>query len=1080
MTSGNLPADDIPAAAIPFNGEPALTTMTPRPDRSLDRRHFLKLSSASAIAAAFGGGRLAADDSAALYARMVPANKGLAKDWITSLVKAGHPKDAPLRAVKPGCDLGLTGMTVGGIGCGTVYLAGDGRLFIWDILNQYRVGVVQQDVPIPKGLENIVGGGPQVRTQDGANYVSPPTPDRFPNPFRQHFEITVAGKTRRFQASDWAEVSFDGKWPVGEVRYADPTCPLRVKLTAWTPFIPLNLADSALPVTVMEFEVENPGDRPEKCNLTGVLENPCCRFSRDRAGVRLESKQVGAPGGVMLLHSAVAREQAAVTRPDIPFEDFENGYGAWQREGTAFGDQPVAKSAVPDYQGDLGIHGKAAVNSHASAPGNDVAARDAATGTLTSPEFTISRKFIRLRVGGGNHKGRTCVELLVDGKVAHSITGPANNRMIQAVVPTAEFEGKRARLRLADREQGAWGNIGADEIVFSDDGSDGSDPTKLEDYGTMALALLKTTDPGPAEDALTTSLTVPAGGTAKAVFVLVWHFPNLHPLPGPGRHRRHYAKRFADAREATRWTLANLDRLRADTFGWVKTYYDSSLPRWLLDRAAATSNTLQTNNCYLFENGRFWAWEGVGCCAGTCGHVWHYAQGPARLFPEIERNLRLITDFAIAQNADGAIRFRAEAAGTVAIDSQTGYVLRTWREHLCSADAGFLKLAWPGARKAAEWLLAFDRNGPDGFNGLLHGEQHNTLDAEWYGKVHALCSMYLAALRAAEEMAGVMGDAAFAAECRKAFDLGAKNLSTLFNGEYYIQEEDPKHLGAIGVGTGCYIDQVIGQWWAHQTGLGRISDETQIRSALHSLWKYNFVPDVGPFRGEFKRGRFYAMPGDAGLVMCTWPRGGLRPDFMKHWQYAYFNECMTGFEWQAAAHMIQEGAPVSGQGFEDALENPADPRSLTLRGLAVARAIHDRYAPAKRNPYNEIECSDHYARAAASYSVLLAATGFHHDGPAGVIGFDPKLDPGAFKAPFTVAEGWGTFAQQQAAGEWQADLTITHGRLRLRSIRLPWLGAGYQAVLDGKPLSATARPGVLELAAEAILSAGGKLTIRKS
>jgi non-lysosomal glucosylceramidase len=38
----------------------------------------------------------------------------------------------------------------------------------------------------------------------------------------------------------------------------------------------------------------------------------------------------------------------------------------------------------------------------------------------------------------------------------------------------------------------------------------------------------------------------------------------------------------------------------------------------------------------------------------------------------------------------------------------------------------------------------------------------------------------------------------------------------------------------------------------------------------------------------------------------------------------------------------------------------------------VARAIHDRYAPARRNPYNEIECSDHYARAASGYSVFLS------------------------------------------------------------------------------------------------------------
>lgn len=1048
--------------------------MSHSPSHSLDRRRFLQLSSASAIAAAFGSNRAraAADDSGALYTRMVPTHKGLAKDWITSLVKPGHPLDAPLRASHPASDLTKIGMPVGGIGCGTVYLSGDGRLFIWDIFNQPHPGVVDQQVSIPKGMENIVGGGPKVRVLDGSNYIQAPTPDSFPPPFRQGFELAIAGKTRRFQGSDWATVAFDGKWPVGEVKYADPECPLKATLTAWTPFIPLQLEDSSLPVTIMEFLLENPGSAPVEATLKGVLENPCCLFSRKKTAVELTTET----DQRMLRHSAAAPKAAVAARPDLPFEDFENGYGKWQATGTAFGAQPIAKTAVPPYQGNLAMHGKAAVNTHATAPGNDVAARDAATGTLTSPEFTIERKFIRLLIGGGNHANQTCVNLLIDGKVVRSVTGQANNSMSPAVIPTAEFEGKTARLQAVDNFTGPWGNIGLDQIVFSDHAGAGGDLTKLEDYGTMVLGLAGQDGRTDGKEWLATTVNVPAGGSQRVTFILAWHFPNLHPLPGLGRRQRHYA-RFGDAAIVLAEVVRDLPRLRRDTMKWVETYYDASIPRWLLDRAAATTTTLQTTNCLLLDDGRFWAWEGIGCCAGTCGHVWHYAQGPARWFPELERNLRLVTDFGVAQNPDGSIRFRAEAAGTVAIDAQTGVVLRTWREHLGSPDAGFLKQAWPGVRKAANWLLEFDRKDPDGLDGLLNGEQHNTLDAEWYGKVHALCSMYLASLRAAEEMARRMNDAAFAADCRTAFDLGSKKIATLFNGEFYIQEEDPKHRQAIGVGTGCYIDQVIGQWWAHQVGLGRVMDEGNVRTALHSLWRYNFIPDVGPFRQEFKRGRFYALPGEAGLVMCTWPKGGLRPDFVKHWQYAYFNECMSGFEWQAASHMIFEGAPVSGDGFESALENPADPRSLTLRGLAIGRAIHDRYASAKRNPYNEIECSDHYARAAASYAMLLAVSGFQYDGPQGLIGFAPKLDPEHFKGPFTAAAGWGTFEQSHDGTTWRAALNVNHGSLQLTSIRLPWLAGSARVRHNERVVAATLTPGALALTEPLALQAGDRLEI---
>ena len=117
--------------------------------------------------------------------------------------------------------------------------------------------------------------------------------------------------------------------------------------------------------------------------------------------------------------------------------------------------------------------------------------------------------------------------------------------------------------------------------------------------------------------------------------------------------------------------------------------------------------------------------------------------------------------------------------------------------------------------------------------------------------------------------------------------------------------------------------------------------------------------------------------------MCTWPRRAENEQAQGKdaASTCYFNECMTGFEYQVAGHMIWEG--------------------MVQEGLAITRAIHDRYHAARRNPWNEVECGDHYARAMASYGVYLAACGYEYHGPQGHLGFAPRLTPEDFRAAFT-------------------------------------------------------------------------------
>ena len=157
---------------------------------------------------------------------------------------------------------------------------------------------------------------------------------------------------------------------------------------------------------------------------------------------------------------------------DVVFADFEgDSYGGWKTEGTAFGDRPPTK-ADNVYNAPLeGFQGERLVNSHRNAVegANTAAARDAQTGRLISPNFTINHNVIRFLIGGGAHAGRTCVNLEVDGKTVRTATGQNSGALRAEQWQVGDLRGKQARIEIVDSERGGWGHILVDQIVFSND-----------------------------------------------------------------------------------------------------------------------------------------------------------------------------------------------------------------------------------------------------------------------------------------------------------------------------------------------------------------------------------------------------------------------------------------------------------------------------------------------------------------------------------------------------------------------------------------------------------------------------------
>jgi non-lysosomal glucosylceramidase len=810
----------------------------------------------------------------------IPEQKNIDPLWIRSLYNRGEQTSY----LKSRNELKYIGMPVGGLHAGTVYLGGDGRLWLWQIYNETFEG--NQEGIDPKTVNwNDGTTTRKIRPRDGSAYIEPAIANN-KRILEQGFAIKVVinGKTliKELNEDHWEEVTFNPAYPMATITYSSKDFPVIVQLMAYSPFIPLNASDSALPATVLKLEVKNITKSPAHISLLGWMENGANKLTGiENTGKRANTVSFGP-------------DSASI------FSKFE--------------------------------------------PSSDLK-QTIDSGTMC---FTM-------------HKSKA----------------------------------------IAQASMNPW-------------------PIGEKHFNLSAIQNASIMAPDKLVGAIGISQDVAPGKSLYGDYSISWHFnnpnPELNKLVKNAEGGFYYASRFKDAQEVSSYLNTNYLRLTQTTELWSKTWNDTSLPHWFMERTFLNIGTLATANTYRFADGRFWSWEGVGACPGTCTHVWQYAQAVARIFPELEKGLRQHVDLGTGFKEDsGAIMFRGENETHPAIDGQAGTILRFYREHQMSIDDTFLRTNWSKIKKAIEFMLAQDKND----DGMTDTPMENTLDAVWEGEIAWIVGLCIAAARAAQAMAEEVNDDAFAAICKHYVEKGSKNMEKeLFNGEYFIHRPDKtegrKKLGSYNT---CHIDQVYGQSWAFQVGLPRILSKEKSVAALKALWKYNFTMDVGPYIKTHTGGRPYALAGEGGMVMNTNPHNEAKP-FGEDvsWQLGYFHECMSGFEHQVAAHFMAEG--------------------LTEESLILTRVIQDRYHAAKRNPFNEIECSDHYARAMASYGTFITACGFEYHGPKAYIRFAPKWNTKNFRAPFTSASGWGTYTQQKTGVKQVHQLSLKYGNLQLQQVDL--------------------------------------------
>jgi fructan beta-fructosidase len=166
------------------------------------------------------------------------------------------------------------------------------------------------------------------------------------------------------------------------------------------------------------------------------------------------------PVPIAFAAALLAALAAAACGQELPIGRFgEADWGDWTATGTAFRLGPARADELPRLEIE-------------NAGGEPVASSeregDGPTGTLTSPEFELARRYVAFRIGGGDDEHSTCLRLIVEGTVVRTATGWRSDRLVPASFDVNEWRGRQARVELVDESAGGWGHVNVARIVQTD------------------------------------------------------------------------------------------------------------------------------------------------------------------------------------------------------------------------------------------------------------------------------------------------------------------------------------------------------------------------------------------------------------------------------------------------------------------------------------------------------------------------------------------------------------------------------------------------------------------------------------
>nr|MDO8133867.1 GH116 family glycosyl hydrolase [Candidatus Njordarchaeum guaymaensis] len=946
------------------------------------------------------------------------------------------PSEKVLRNVsKP-----LSGIPLGGIGTGSVELRADGRFYEWQIFN---------NPPWSGGSLLIEWKGEEILDPDDFYFaIRVKAPDSEPK-VRILASKEKSDVDKLYVGSYLKNVEgieYIGEFPFVKINYKTDL-PVEARLDAFSPFIPLDVKNSALPAAVLTFTVRNVSTQRLEISVLGGMVNPIGRDVRnseavnkitannDFTSIEMSAKNIPEDhyqylGSLAL--TCLQKEQQRLTyranQPVVPEltgsgESGEDYWKLFRVEGELDNkdrSQPPFLARVLQGFPDLAKDMSKFANVYVSFPKEFQKFIEASL-VSNMPEFEEATSSDLTLQSDPRKRWLFILEWIMK----HN---PIMKKQYEEIIS------KRPEVERDHKEK---------QKVLE----------KLVPPPRPMISIPKLKGP---QGLLCSKISLDPEKESKVTFILTWFFPNHVSSYGSEKMGHMYENWFSNAPEVNEYIMKNLDQLRERSKGFHDALYESNFDYWLIDAINAQLTTFVKSSFYV-KDGRFGIWEGIGCCGLQTLDVTYYGSHPVLLFfPELQKSQmkltaqfqltpesrryheyfvafpknkklfeqRTKTDPSILTNKEKRLEVYKEiitqtgqdATGRIPhmfpgalnavdayhmIDLMPKFALLVLRDYLWTGDKKYLEEMWKHVKAAMNHNLSTDEHGtllPYHYDRSLTDTYiaSQTYDAwDFLGYSAYVSSIWLAALKATKKIAQVLGDETYAKKMDEVYTKARTNMEKmLWNGEYYNLWHDPP---SGKTNYYCMADQLNGQWYANFLKLGDILEKDHIKSVLKAIFKYNYLPEAGLLNGALPE-RFEGKGVELGTGMGV----------VSGWHQR--DNPWTGTEYAVASLLIQEG--------------------FVKEGLTIVKNVYDRYQQAGLT-WNHIECGGHYYRAMDIWAVLTDLEGLVYNAVERELAFEPRMNEDDFKSVYVLPTAWGAVTQSQQPASQSNMIKVNEGNLAI-------------------------------------------------